>query len=487
MSVRLPRLLRTASFRLAGLYSLVFGASVIILAGVVYFTATSALDQRIRQRIESQVAVLQDKYDSGGVSQLLDAFQEPQRGHLINGLDYALYDSHANRLFGTLPKSEISKGWTEIIGPPDGDEPPGENERLAVLVTPLSDGMTLLVADDIGQVGELGRVILRTFGWVLILSVTLAIGGGIVVSANFLGRVETITSTAEAIISGNLRRRIPRRGPADELTRLSDTLNRMLDRIEGLMEALRQVTNDIAHDLRTPLGRLRQLLEEARRTAAGVSDYESAVETAMVEVDAILGTFAALLRIAQIETGTRRSGFRRIDLSDLATGVCQAFAPAAEDSGKTLQTKIATGIGIEGDRELLTQMLANLVENAIGHTASGTSIMVSLSQENSAAVLTVADTGPGVAAEERARIFQRFYRLERSRTTPGNGLGLSLVAAVADLHGIALSPEDNRPGLRVTLRFPAEHRTQQSAISVGHDSHQAPSISAHSWSLIRLK
>jgi signal transduction histidine kinase len=233
-----------------------------------------------------------------------------------------------------------------------------------------------------------------------------------------------------------------------------------------LMEALRQVTNDIAHDLRTPLGRLRQQLEEAHRTARDVSDYDRAVENAMVEVDSILTTFAALLRIAQVESGTRRSGFRRIDLSSIANAVCQAFTPAAEDTGKTLGTNIADGLAVEGDRDLLTQMLANLVENAISHTPPGTLIMVSLTQEDSCPVIGVTDTGPGVPAEERTRIFERFYRSERSRTTPGSGLGLSLVAAIADLHGISLSPKDNHPGFKVTLRFPPEGPSQKNESTV---------------------
>jgi signal transduction histidine kinase len=219
------------------------------------------------------------------------------------------------------------------------------------------------------------------------------------------------------------------------------------------MEALRQVTNDIAHDLRTPLGRLRQSLDEARRTATGVADYETAVDDAILEVDSLLSTFSALLRIAQIEARTRRSRFSTVDLSELASGICQSFAPSAEDAGKSLRSDIARSIAVEGDRDLLTQMVVNLVENAITHTGSGVSIFVSLRSEGGAAILSVSDNGPGVPLQERQRIFQRFYRAERSRTTPGNGLGLSLVAAVADLHGIAITVTDNQPGLRVTMRF----------------------------------
>jgi signal transduction histidine kinase len=458
--VRPPRLLRTASFKLAGLYALIFGVSVTVLAAVIYFTATSALDQRIRQRIQSEVAALQDEYRSGGIPRLQRAIEERQRGHLIDGLDYALFDAGGKRLFGTLSGDHAAPGWTRITGPPDGDEPPGQDERLAVYVAPLSGGGWLFVGDDIGQVGELGDVILRAFGWVLLLTVTLAIVGGLALSASFLRRVEAIATTADAIAQGDLRRRIPQYGPADELTKLSGTLNRMLDRIETLMEALRQVTNDIAHDLRTPLGRLRQSLEESRRTAAGVADYETAVEGAILEADAILGTFSALLRIAQIEARTRRSGFRKVDLSELACGICQAFGPAVEDAGKNLVADIVPELIVDGDRALLTQMVVNLVENAIAHTPAGVSIRISVARDAGCAVLAVADTGPGVPEGERERIFQRFYRAERSRTTQGNGLGLSLVAAIADLHGIAIAVEDNRPGLVVAMRFRREAQTE---------------------------
>jgi signal transduction histidine kinase len=228
----------------------------------------------------------------------------------------------------------------------------------------------------------------------------------------------------------------------------------MLDRIEYLMESVRQIGNNIAHDLRTPLGRLRQSLDEVRSSARSPADYEQAVDHAISEADSILGTFAALLRIAQIESGSRRSAFQMVDLSDLIISMCQAYAPSAEGAGKLLRARIASKVTMDGDRELLAQMLANLFGNAITHTPPGTQITVSLDHDESGSTLCVADNGPGVPAGERQRILERFYRLERSRTKPGNGLGLSLVAAIADLHQIGLEIGDNRPGLLISLRFP---------------------------------
>jgi len=220
-----------------------------------------------------------------------------------------------------------------------------------------------------------------------------------------------------------------------------------------LMESLRHVSNDVAHDLRTPLGRLRNSLEEARRTATSPDEYRVVLDCAVVEVDGILETFSAILRIAQIESGSRRGGFQRLSLSELMTDVCETFAPLMEDAGKTLRTDIQPNLWIQGDRELLVQSLVNLMENAIAHTPAGALVTASLRLGTSCIELNIADNGPGVAAAERENIFKRFHRVEQSRTAPGNGLGLSIVAAVAELHGAALSASDNRPGLKIGMIF----------------------------------
>jgi signal transduction histidine kinase len=287
----------------------------------------------------------------------------------------------------------------------------------------------------------------------LLLVLTLAIAGGIVLSMAFLQRVDTITRTAEAIIGGDMQRRIPVRGAADDIDRLAVTLNRMLDRIASLMEALRQVSNDIAHDLRTPLGRLRQRLDEVRRNAGSVVEYETAVDHAVAETDEILDTFAALLRIAQIESGTRKAGFRSVDVSALTAHLCQTYLPVAEDARKTLDIDIAPDIAVDGDRELLVQMIANLIENAIRHTNDDTGIVVRLERHGAGAQIVIEDNGPGIPDGERERVLERFYRLERSRTTAGSGLGLSLVAAIAELHNAKVELADANPGLRVSIVF----------------------------------
>ena len=452
--MRLEQLLKSASFRFTAAYVGLFIVSVGILAGLIYFSATSELERTIHMRIVVESDALRAEYTRGGTDQLLQAIAERQRSRLIGGLDYALYDGNGKRLFGNLSAVRCTKGWVTFNGPPDGDEPAGELEKLGVLITPLPNGHCLLVGDDIGKIRKFGSLILDSFGWVLLVTVMLAVAGGIFLSSRVLRRIETINRTAEAIIEGDISRRIPRRGTPDDLDRLAATLNRMLDRMTGLMESLRHISNDVAHDLRTPLGRLRHSLEEASRTASSPEEYRAAIDRAVAEVDGILDTFGAILRIAQIESGSRRSGFQRLLLSELVADVCETYAPSMEDAGKTLQTEIQPDLWIHGDRELLVQSLANLLENAIAHTPTRAVVTVSLNHPSEGIELNVADNGFGVSEAERKQIFKRFYRVERSRSAAGNGLGLSIVAAVAELHAAKLSADDNHPGLKIGVVFP---------------------------------
>ena len=268
-----------------------------------------------------------------------------------------------------------------------------------------------------------------------------------------LRRVEAVGAASRAIMAGDLGARIPVGRRGDEFDRLAAQLNAMLDRIGELVEDVRQVTNDVAHDLRTPLARLRQRLETARRKAASVADYEAAADAAIAETDAVLATFTAMLRIAQIEAGTRRAGFAPVDLSGLLAGLAETYAAVAEDRGQSLRAAVEPGVVVTGDKELLAQLFANLIENALTHTPPGSRIEVALARDGGGPVATVADDGPGVPAAMRERVLKRFVRLEASRSTPGSGLGLASVAAIARLHGLGLGLADDRPGLRVTLRF----------------------------------
>lgn len=449
--MRLPRLLRTASFRLAGFYAVVFAASVLALGGVVRLRTRTALEQGMRARIEGEVAAFETELREDGLPQLARLVDERNRS--VRGLDYLLEAPGGERLAGDLPTPAGQLGWLTLRTPRRGTRGDGYEEAMALAVR-LPGGALLVVGDDLGRVEDVDEAVLIAFGWGLVLTVLLAVGGGLLLSAGFLRRVDAIARTAEAIVEGDLGQRVPVRGTDDDLDRLARTLNRMLDRIGELMEGLRQVSSEVAHELRTPLTRLRQRLETARAGARSVEDFQQVVEGAIAETDGVLEIFAALLRIAQIEAGTRRAAFAPLDLAEVAGEVVEAFAPSAEEEGKALSLRAAPA-PLRGDRELLTQMVANLIENGIRHTPAGTRVDVAVGPVAGGARLVVADDGPGVPEAERGRLAQRFYRLERSRGREGNGLGLSLVAAVADLHGARLSFDDNRPGLRVALQFGA--------------------------------
>jgi signal transduction histidine kinase len=269
-----------------------------------------------------------------------------------------------------------------------------------------------------------------------------------------LRRIDDINNTSLAIIDGRLKERIPVRGTSDEIDRLSANLNRLFDSNQSLLESLRQVSSNIAHDLRTPLSRLRQGLEEARAQTGNQTSYEAAIDAAIAESDQLLATFAALLRIAQIESGSRKAGFKTVDLTGVFERVANALQAVAEDQGKDLVSVLEPNVKFHGDGELLLQMAVNLVENAIRHTPPGTRIVLSLANSSGAIAASIADSGPGIPVEQREKVFEHFYRLDTSRATAGNGLGLSLVSAAATLHGIGISLHDNKPGLKVLLSFP---------------------------------
>jgi signal transduction histidine kinase len=451
--VPLPRLVRTASFRLSALYAILFGGCVILLGAAAFWSTRSALENQLTRRIEAEMTLLEQEFRANGIDRLVATVQ--QRTRVKGNLDYFVVDPAGKRLAGDLPVISGRSGWVEVdAGQGAGGEQSDESERVRTLVKQLDGGFRLAVGEDLEQVGELEDTFLGILASALGIVLVLGIGGGLLLSAAFLRRVDMITRTADAIIDGDLSRRIERTGSGDDFDHLSATLNAMLDRIAGLMENLRQVSSDIAHDLRTPLSRLRQDLEEAQKRELTAADLKRVIEGAVAEADLLLETFSALLRIAQIEAGTRRAAFRPVDLSDVLRTVVEAYAPAVEESGRTLRTEIADGVQVNGDRGLLSQLFVNLVENALHHTPEGTTITLRLSREPGGTLAEVADTGPGIPAEERAKVFRRFYRLERSRTTPGSGLGLSTVAAIVELHHAAIELLDNAPGLRAVIRFP---------------------------------
>ena len=450
MSFGLPlRLVRTASFGLALLYATLLAASAVILGFIVYATVQASVDRQMDARIEAEIEILTGEFRSEGSAEL--AREVETRINYFGALEYFLADADGKRLAGSLSNPPATDGWSDIAitEPQHGKYP----KYFRVKTVHLDNGYRLVVGDDLGSKDDIRRAFLGALGWALLAFLVLTLAAGALLSSAFLRRVDAIARTAEAIIDGDLGSRVPLRGTNDNFDRLSATLNRMLDQIHLLMESLSQVSNDIAHALRTPLGRLRQRLEVARATSKANSKCTTTIDAALDETDNILDTFSALLRIAQIESGTRTAGFREIDLSKLFETVSEAFSAAAEDEGRTLTAKIAPSLNFWGDGDLISEMLANLLDIAIRHTPQGAHIEVSLVNDGSQLVATVADDGPGVPKSDRERIFRRFYRVEGSIRTAGTGLGLSLVAAVAELHGMKFCATDNKPGLRVTLIF----------------------------------
>ncbi len=451
-TVKLPRLLQVASFRFAAFYVVVFAVSALLLGVVVFLEARSALEQQMTARIETEASFLKEEFSSDGLEHLIALLGT--RGQGPSALDYLLLDPAGAHLAGEIPgKPGLARGWT-TLDVPHASEDGGRPERVRALVVGLGGGLLLAVGTDLRQIADLEEAVATAFGWAVGLAALLGILGGALLSRTFLRRVDAIGRTAQAIIAGDLARRIPLRGTGDDLDRLAETLNRMLDRNAALVESLRQVSSDVAHDLRTPLSRLYQRLEGARAHAGSMADYEVAVEAALLEAQSLLNTFAALLRIAQLEGHVSRAGFAAVDLALVAETVVDAYRLDAEEAGHRLDTSLGQVAVVSGDKALLIQAVANLVENALRHTPAGTRIAVEVADGPAGARLAVEDDGPGVDAADLGKLTQRFYRAEQSRTTSGNGLGLSLVSAIAELHGARLTLHTRNPGFRTCLEFP---------------------------------
>ncbi len=448
------RLFRTYSFRLILLYVALFSLSVLVIFGVIYWATAGYMVHGLELSVEAELSSLLDTQTSGGRDQLAAAVGERSGAPNHRSTYDLLQDAAGKRVAGNLPPMAPKVGWQDLPVP-TGDEGSDEGDTIRAKGVMLPQGMFLLVGESTFQLKETREFIVRALGWGMLVTAVLALIGGMLMSAGLLRRLEVVRRTAQEIMAGNLSRRIPTRGAGDDFDLLSASLNDMLDRIQMLMEGLRQVSNDIAHDLRTPLTRLRQRLEVARLKAKTVEEYEHVIDAVIGDTDEILRTFGAMLRIAQIEAGTARSRFTDVELSAVLKAIVELYAAFAEDHQQDLTSDIADGVSVRGDRELLTQMLVNLVENALRHSPGGTKIDVRLERVAGSANCVVADNGPGIPAEEHDKVFRRFYRLDASRATPGSGLGLSLVAAIAELHRISVDLADNGPGLKVTLRFPA--------------------------------
>jgi len=451
------RLRSTLVFRLTALYCLLFAVSVGVLFAVVWIVTSRTMTSQIAAGVEREAVSLADEYRATDAETAAASIERRLRR---GGLSYyLLQDGVGTWIAGNIVPVEPILGFVQLEvrlqSRDQSADSQGRDRREAIgYGVLLSDGTYVLAAENIERLRNAQQAIRTAFVVAGGISILLALLGGLALSSGFLRRIEVVNRTAGRIMAGNLKARVPVRRNGDEIDNLAGNLNAMLDRIQSLMENLQQVSSDVAHDLRTPLARLRQNLEAARTTATTVEAFRTSIDAAIAETQGLLDMFSALLRIAQIESGSRRAGFSKVDLSELIEFVATTYQPVAEDHGDRLLSQIAPGLFVSGDRGLLLQLATNLVENALRHTPPGSTIQLQLQRDGSDIIVVVADDGPGIPAEEHEKVFRRFYRREASRTTPGSGLGLALVAAVAELHGARISLRDGKPGLVVELRFP---------------------------------
>lgn len=451
------RLIRTQAFRIVLLYALLFALSVTALLGFTYWNTRRTLDAQADQIIQAEITGLNEQYQRLGWQGLYESVvsRSTNPGQAL----YLLADGSHRRIAGNLDvwpstTTQESGNYIEfdyerrVNNLPETRRARGEVFRLE------GGGFFLLVAEDVHDRDLTQHMFTTTLPWTVGLILLFGLAGGGLMSQNMLSRLDTINRTSGEIIAGDLTRRVPVTRAGDEFDVLADNLNRMLDRIERLMKGLREVTDSVAHDLRTPLNRLRQRLEQSQARFLAEGRDAGEIERAIAETDRLIATFNALLLIAETDAGTGRNAMTVLDLDSVARDVAELYEPLADEKGITLVLRSGSGAQIEGNRSLVAQALANLVDNAIKYTPAGGQVIMSVSQAAYGVVLTVADTGPGIPAEDRPRVVERFVRLEASRSSPGTGLGLSLVAAVAHFHRTQLELGDNAPGLKASLTFP---------------------------------
>lgn len=449
----LRRLLRSTTLRVALLYMALFAVSVAALLAFIHYTTAGYLSRQTDAAIAAETAELANRFRQGGIGALAREISNKAAANIGRRSVYLLVDADLDPIAGNISRwpravEPDEAGWLEftLTGTPEGPDP----IRARVFRLGPDGRLHLLIGRNILAQRTFQRVIGTAMIWGLGISVALALAGGLLMSRTITRRLERINRTAREVMAGHLDERVPARGTDDEFDRLADNLNRMLDQIQYLMDSVRQVSDNVAHDLRTPLTRLRWRLE---RLQAGGDEDGALLEQAIADADGLLNTFHALLRIAEVESGSRRR-FTDVDLAELVADVGELYEPVAAAHGQTLGIEADAAVPARGDRDLLFQALTNLVDNAVKYTPEGGRIAVRAMADEDGAELVVADSGPGVPAEQREAVLERFVRLEASRASPGSGLGLSLVAAVARLHEGELRLEDNAPGLRVRLNVP---------------------------------
>jgi signal transduction histidine kinase len=463
-----PGVLRTQAFRIVLIYVFVFAISATVLVGFTYWNTERSLDAQTDQIIEAEITGLNEQYQRLGLRGLADVVVS-RSIHGGQGL-YMLADSAGRPLAGNLDEwpQSVTRA-NEFVEFEYARRVQGEQVMLRArgMAFVLVGGFELLVARDVDERNMTKRLFTTTLPWSVGLMLLFGLIGGALMSRRVLARLESINRTSAEIVAGNFSRRVPLTDAHDEFDTLAENLNRMFERIERLMKGMREVADSVAHDLRTPLNRLRNRLEEAQRRLDPQSPHAADIEAAIAETDGLIATFNALLLIAEADSGAARGAMAQIDLSAVILDVAELYAPLAEEKNIALSVMPTGVLTIEGNRSLISQALANLIDNAIKYTPAEGRIAIFAVETPSGIDLTVADSGPGIDTADRTRVVERFVRLEASRNSPGTGLGLSLVAAVARLHRARLTLDDNNPGLKATISFP---RTPQRSSKKGANS-----------------
>lgn len=451
----MPRLLRSTASRLALIFAGLFMIAALTLAGLLWWSTTGYLDRETDAVIAADTRAIGDRLSDFGLPGAVQTMNERIAADADNRAIYLLTDPRLRPLGGNVD------AWPLKVGPRPGwyEIELVHRDRLhmaRLLHVALPGNFQLLVGRDVQDRVEIRNLFLRGLVWAGMAALAFAFFGAWLIRRAVERRIEGINRTATAIVQGDLARRVPMHDADDEFDQLVTTINRMLDQIQQLIEGVRNVSNAIAHDLRTPLAETRARLESLLRQPAGTEASLDGITAAINDIDRLIGVFNALLRLAELDTGLRRAGFARVDVPALLDDAAELYGPAAEAKGLNLVSHADPGITLKGDRQLLAQAIGNLLDNAVKYTPKGGVVILNaVQQKDDRILISVADSGPGIPEDERTRAVQRFYRGDASRHAEGVGLGLSLVEAVARLHGGELRLDANNPGLRAVLALPA--------------------------------
>ena len=465
----LGKLIRSTTFRLTLVYLTIFALYAAAL--LIYFALNTGrlITEQITETVDTEIQYLTQQYTASGLRRLVLIIENRslRPGSSLYLVTAPTGQGLAGNVGSLAPGVIENTGWSETVYRRLDEQDTAEHSAL-VRVTQLSGGFRLLVGRDLEERSRMRGIITAAARGSVALVIVLGLGGGFFVTRRVLRRFDAMTATTQRIMAGDLAERLPIAGTGDELDRLASNLNDMLDRIEALMRGLKEVSDNIAHDLKTPLTRLRNSCEEALRTARHEADYRDKLESMLGESEGLIRTFDALLMIARAESGHARDNMVAFDAAEIVRGVAELYEPVAEERGLALKVEADAAAPIKGNRELLSQALANLLDNAIKYSGGAgkdqpAEIVLAAQSAGERVLITVADRGPGIAEADRARAIERFVRLPQSAAEPGSGLGLSLAAAVARLHGGELTLEDNAPGLRVVIALP------RSVAAVVHD------------------